>query len=615
MEDISKVKIKVPSLVSVKKFSELLGVGVTDVIKELMKNKILATINDEIDYDTAAVIASDMGFETEEDLEAGSSGAMTLEQLDEILKKEKASGKNLRPRPPVVTILGHVDHGKTTLLDTIRKTSVVEKEAGGITQHISAYQVKKKDQLITFVDTPGHEAFSAMRERGVSLADIAILVVAADDGVRPQTEEVINYLKEKKIPMVVAINKIDKPGANAQKVKQELADREIMIEEWGGNVVSAEISAKQNIGIDELLDMILLVAEVEDLRTDHKRLPLGVVVESHLDPKKGNIATVLVRTGVLKEGQDVVVGKIAGRVRRLEDFKGRQMKEAGPSMPVTVIGLHESPNINDVLQGVIDLKSAKAIQKDFQTVGPQERKMDSQTILKTIEDRNINRLNIILKTDVQGSLEAIDQIFGTIKSDEVGINYIKQGVGDITESDVKLAQTSSAVIFGFNIQPTTVAKRLAEMSNVEIKTYHVIYELVEDIKKRLGDMLGEEVVRTDLGKLKVLAIFKTGKGDMIVGGKVSSGKMVNGENIEVTREPARNASPARSDAASSGEQDDAGGENSLGRGKLSNLQQNKVNVDEVKEGFECGITFLGEAKIKEGDILICFHEDVVKKSL
>ncbi|OGI27069.1 MAG: translation initiation factor IF-2 [Candidatus Moranbacteria bacterium RIFOXYB1_FULL_43_19] len=602
MEATEKVKIKIPSLVSVKKFAELLGLGVTDVIKELMKNKILATINDEIDYDTAAVIASDLGFETEVDLEATGSGAMTLEQLDEILKKEKESGKNLRHRPPVVTILGHVDHGKTTLLDTIRKTSVVEKEAGGITQHISAYQVKKKGEIITFVDTPGHEAFSAMRERGVSFADIAILVVAADDGVRPQTEEVIQYLKEKKIPMVVAINKIDKPNANAQKVKQELADREIVIEEWGGNVVAAEISAKQNIGIDELLDMILLVAEVEDLRADYRRLPLGVVIESHLDPQKGNIATVLVRTGILKEGQDVLAGTIAGRVRRLEDFKGRQMKEAGPSTPVTVIGLNQSPNVNDVLQGMVDLKSAKAMQKDFGANEGGMKKFDSQSMLKSIEDQNVSRLNIILKTDVQGSLEAIDQILGTIKSEEVGINYVKQGVGDITESDVKLGiasssrgrsgQNSGAVVFGFNSQPTTVAKRLAEVNNVEIKTYKVIYELVEDIKRRLEAMLGEDIIRTDLGKLKVLAVFKTGKEDMIVGGKVTSGKMVNEENLEILRD-----------------------DKSIGRGKLSNLQQNKVNVDEVKQGLECGITFLGDAKIKEGDILVCFHEEVVKKTL
>jgi translation initiation factor IF-2 len=602
MEDAEKVsakggsasggKVKIPSLVTVKRFAELLGLGVTDVIKELMKNKILATINDEIDYDTSAVIASDLGFETEEDLEASESGAMTLEQLDEIMKKEKESGKNLRHRPPVVTILGHVDHGKTTLLDSIRKTSVVEKEAGGITQHISAYQVKKKGEIITFVDTPGHEAFSAMRERGVSLADIAILVVAADDGVRPQTEEVIKYLKEKKIPMVVAINKIDKPNANIQKVKQELADRGILVEEWGGDIVSAEVSAKQNIGIDELLDMVLLVAEVEDLKADYKRLPLGVVIESNLDPKKGHMATVLVRTGTLKEGQDVIAGTIAGRVRRIEDFKSRQLKEALPSTPVTVIGLNQSPNVNDVLQGVIDLKAAKAMEKGFQVSGSGTKKFDSQTMLKSIEDQNVNRLNVVLKTDVQGSLEAIDQILSAIKSDEVGINYVKQGVGDITESDIKLGQTSNAVVFGFNSQPTTVAKRLAEMNNVEIKSYKVIYELVEDIKKRLEGMLGEETIRTDLGKLKVLAIFKTGKNDMIVGGKVTSGKMVNEENIEILRD-----------------------EKSLGRGKLSNLQQNKINVDEVKEGNECGITFIGETKIKETDTLVCFHEEIVKKTL
>jgi translation initiation factor IF-2 len=595
MEETGKKQVKIPSRLTVKKFAELLGLGISDVIKELMKNKILATINDEIDFETAAIIAEDLGFSAEEDIEAGGAGAMTLEKLDEILKKEKASAgeAGLRHRPPVVTILGHVDHGKTTLLDTIRKTSVVEKEAGGITQHISAYQVKKKGELVTFVDTPGHEAFSAMRERGVSLADIAILVVAADDGVRPQTEEVIKYLKEKKIPMVVAINKIDKPNANVQRVKQELADREILIEEWGGNIVSAEISAKQNIGIDDLLDMVLLVAEVENLKADYKRLPLGVVIESHLDPKKGNMATVLVRTGTLKEGQDVLAGAIAGRVRRLEDFRGRQIKEAGPSMPVSVIGLHELPNVNDVLQGVADSKSAKTSQKEMVAAGfGGVKKFDAQQMAKNIEDQDIKKLNVILKTDVQGSLEALDQILGAIKSDEVGLNYIRQGVGDITESDVKLAQTSGAVIFGFNIQPTTVAKRLAEMSKVEVKSYRVIYELVDDIKNRLENMLGEEVIRTDIGKLDVLAVFMTGKKDMIVGGKVVSGIMKSGENIEIVR-----------------------GEQVLGRGKLLNLQQNKINVDEVAQGKECGITFDGETKIKEGDALVCFHEEVVKKKL
>jgi len=599
MEEIKPAKIgkvKIPSRLTVKKFSELLELGVSDIIKELMKNKILATINDEIDFETAAVIASDLGFETEEDIESGGASAMTLEKLDEILQKEKESSAEagFRNRAPVVTILGHVDHGKTTLLDTIRKTSIVEKEAGGITQHISAYQVKHKGEIITFVDTPGHEAFSAMRERGVTLADIAILVVAADDGVRPQTEEVIQYLKDKKIPMVVAINKIDKPNANLQRVKQELADREILIEEWGGNIIAAEISAKQNMGIDELLDMILLVAEVENLKADYKRLPLGVVIESHLNPQKGNMATVLVRTGTLKEGQDILVGSATGRVRRLEDFKGRQIKEAGPSMPASIIGLPKLPNVNDVMQGATDLKSAKISQKEMisgEIIGD-VKKFDAQALGKSIEDKNIKKLNIILKTDVQGSLEALEQILSAIKSEEVGINYIRQAVGDITESDVKIGQTSNAIIFGFNVQPTTVAKRLANLNNVEIKSYRVIYELVEDIKKRLEEMLGEDIVRTDIGKLKVLAIFMTGKKEMIVGGKIVSGKMKNGENIEIMRD-----------------------EKILGRGKIKNLQQNKINVDEVAQGNECGITFEGETKIKEGDFLICFHEEVVKKKL
>lgn len=599
MEDIKSAsgekKVKIPSRLTVKKFAEILDLGISDVIKELMKNKILATINDEIDFETAAIIAEDMGFSTEEDIESGGAEAMTLEKLDEVLKKEKASADEagLRHRPPVVTILGHVDHGKTTLLDAIRKTSVVEKEAGGITQHISAYQVKKKGELITFVDTPGHEAFSAMRERGVSLADIAILVVAADDGVRPQTEEVIKYLKEKKIPMVVAINKIDKPNANLQRVKQELADREILIEEWGGSIVSAEISAKQNLGIDELLDMILLVTEVENLKADYKRLPLGVVIESHLDPKKGNMATVLVRTGTLKEGQDILAGSVAGRVRRLEDFKGKQIKEAGPSMPVSIVGLHKLPNVNDVFSGLSGSREAKQIARTRLSSGfAGVKKFDSQQLAKNIEDQDLKKMNVILKTDVQGSLEALDQILGEIKSDEVGLNYIHQGVGDITESDVKLAQTTAAIVFGFNVQPTTVAKRLAEMSKVEIKSYRVIYELVDDIKKRLEEMLGEEIVRSDFGKLSVLAVFMTGKKDMIVGGKVISGSMKSGESVDVVR-----------------------GENVIGRGKLLNLQQNKVDVDEVKQGKECGITFDGETKIKEGDVLLCFHEEAVKKKL
>lgn len=595
MPEVEKKKVNIPPTITVKKFSELLGLPLNTVITELMKNGILATINEQIDFETASIIAQDLGYEvSEEVIEEGT--AMTLEKLLEILKKEKESGEHLQPRPPVVTILGHVDHGKTTLLDTIRKTNVVAKEAGGITQHIRAYQVKKKGRLITFVDTPGHEAFSAMRERGVSIADIAVLVVAADDGVRPQTKEVIEYLLAKKIPTIVAINKIDKPEANVQRVKKDLADHGILLEDWGGQVLSSETSARQNLGIDSLLENILLVAEVEDFKAANKKPALGVVLESHLDPHKGPVAIVLIKTGTLKEGQDIIVGSAHGRVRKIEDFSGKKILEAGPSAPVAVIGLNTAPNTNDILQVVTGKSAAKSKLEELRGLSKtQAGKMGdftAQKLFKTIADEKIKKLNIILKADVQGSLEAVEQILSEIKSDEVAVNYIATGVGNTTESEVRLAQASGAIIYGFNVETTPVARRLAESNKVEIKNYKIIYELVTDIKNRLIAMLPPEIERTDLGKMKVLAIFKTGKKDMIVGGKVTSGKIVNGTLIEVVRN-----------------------DEVIGKGKLSNLQQNKVNVDEVASGNECGITFEGETKIKEGDILVSYKEEVKKKSL
>ncbi|PIR73791.1 MAG: translation initiation factor IF-2 [Candidatus Moranbacteria bacterium CG10_big_fil_rev_8_21_14_0_10_35_21] len=587
-------KIKIPSTVTVKKFSALLALPIGSVITELMKNGILATINEKVDFETASIIASDLGFEAEEDLSQEDVN-MTLEKMLAIIQKENETEENLKPRPPIVTILGHVDHGKTTLLDTIRKTSVVTQESGGITQHISAYQVKKKGQIITFVDTPGHEAFSAMRERGVGIADIAILVVAADDGVRPQTKEVIDYLLAKKIPTIVAINKIDKPGANIQKVKKELGENGILLEDWGGQVLNSEVSAKQNIGIDELLENILLLSEVENFKANKDRDALGVVLESHLDSKRGPVATILVKTGTLKEGQDIIVGSTQGRVRRLEDFSGKRIKEAGPSVPISLIGLDSAPNTNDILQ-VVSSKSA-AHSKSFAIkrsagAGSQEESNLAQKINKDIEGGKIKKLNIILKSDVQGSLEAIQQIISEIKSDEVMTNYISTGIGEITESDVRLAQSSGAVIFGFNAIATTVAKRMAENSQVEIKSYSIIYELVSDIKNRLIALLPEKIERVDFGKMKVLAIFKNGKKDMIVGGKVISGKIVNSSKIEVSRD-----------------------DNIIGKGELFNLQQNKIDTNEVEANNECGITFQGETKIKEGDLLLSYKEEVKKKSL
>lgn len=585
--------IILPSTVTVKKFAELLGLSISTIITELLKNKILATINEEIDFDTASIIAQDLGFETKEEKEATEKETFDLVKLIEICNKEKESGENLASRPPIVTILGHVDHGKTSLLDTIRKTNIAIGEAGGITQHIQAYQVKKRGKIITFIDTPGHEAFSAMRERGVSIADIAILVVAADDGVRPQTKEVIQYLKDKKIPTVVAINKIDKPEANIQKVKQELADNGILIEKWGGDVLCAEISAKQNKGIDNLMESILLVAEVEDFKADPKRSALAVVLEAHLDPQKGPVATALVKTGTLKVGQDIAVGSTWGRIRKIEDSLGKNIISAGPSTPVTIIGINATPNVNDIIQAVSKKSEARTKSEEAGLKTRDEKsQLTKRKIYSAIDEGKIKKLNIILKSDVQGSLEAIQQILSAIKSEELAIEYVEAAVGNITESDIKLAETSGAHIIGFNVIVTPVAKRLAERGSVDIKTFTIIYEVVEEVKVLLVALLPPEIKRTDLGMLAVLAIFKRGKRDMIVGGRVTQGKIAKGTEIEIKRN-----------------------DEIIGRGKLVNLQQNKNNTDEVGQGNECGITFDGDTKIQEGDTLIVFKEEEVKRKL
>lgn len=581
--------ISLPPSVTVKKLAELLHVPVASVITELMKNGILATINEEIDFDTASIIAGELGFETKPALEEVLEGSLTLEGLNNLLAEEKNSGKNLSPRPPIVTILGHVDHGKTTLLDTIRKASVASGEAGGITQHISAYQAKKHKELITFIDTPGHEAFAAMRKRGLSIADIAILVVAADDGVRPQTKEVIEYLKEHKLPVIVAINKIDKPEAKPERVKQELAEHGILFEEWGGDTMCTEISAKSNINIDKLLDNILLVAEVEDFRADQKRDGLAVILESHLDPQKGPVATALVRTGTLKVGQDIVAGGAFGRIRRIEDFAGKNLLSAGPSVPATLYGFNTTPQTNDVVQvvsgkGLARLRSKEALLKD--TTKSKVGKIQSE------EEKEMKRLTIVLKADVQGSLEAIEQILSTIQSDEVVLEILGSGVGSITESDVRTAHNANALLVGFNSEPTSVAKRLAEGSKVEIVTYNIIYKLVDALKDRLTALLPPEIVRTDFGRLSVLALFKTGKRDMIVGGRVSEGKFVRGSLIEIKR-----------------------GDEIVGNGKMLNLQRNKENADEVGQGNECGVVFEGVIKIQVGDTLICYKEEEKRRTL
>ncbi|PID52122.1 MAG: translation initiation factor IF-2 [Candidatus Moraniibacteriota bacterium] len=582
--------IKIPTTITVKKFAEILDMPATDLIAELMKNGIMATINEEIDFDTAAIIAEDLGYSALEDLEVADDEMITLEKLLDICAKEGQSDEKLAPRSPIVTILGHVDHGKTTLLDTIRKASVASGESGGITQHISAYQTRKRGKNITFIDTPGHEAFAAMRERGVSIADIAILVVAADDGVRPQTKEVITYLKEKKIPTIVAVNKIDKPNANPERVKQELAEHEILIEQWGGTVMCNEISAKNNIGITDLLESILLLAEVEDFKANEKRDGLAVVLESHKDEQKGPVATVVVKTGTLKVGQDVNAGKTYGRIRRMEDHRGHAIEKAPPSTPVTIFGLVDTAETNDIIQVANAKRSARLKSQEVAMRLTGDKKQ-----VKSINDNDgIPKFNIIIKSDVQGSIEAIEQILDTIPQQKVAINYIDTGVGNITESDIKMAESADAVIYGFNVVTSSVASRMADDADITVKTYKVIYELVDDIKSQLLALLPEEIERTNVGTLEVLGIFRTEKNKMIIGGRVTDGKVV-----------AKNAKIAvyrNSDEP-------------IGIGDLTNLQHNKVDIDEVKKDQECGMTFAGETKIKVGDTLKIYTEITKEKEL
>ena len=586
----AKQVIKLPLKITVGDLAKEFDVAVTELIKIMMSNGIMANVNELVDYDIAAIIAEELEIKTELDHKAiNDSEELVVDKLAELLKAEQENSKNLTSRPPIVTVLGHVDHGKTTLLDTLKKTKLADKEAGGITQHISSYQVEEKGKLITFIDTPGHEAFQAMRERGASIADIAILVVAADDGVKPQTKEVIKFLAENKIPTVVAINKIDKQNADINRVKQELAENELLIEGYGGDTPFVEISAKNNQGLDELLDTVLLVADMGELTADYDRDALGVVLEAEKDPRKGPLANIIIKTGTLKVGQDVLIGNIKGRVRKIEDYTGTSIAKALPSMPITIYGLPQVPKSNEILQ-IIDAKA----KRKARLLGKEEshRDLNSSAIIDDINASLMNKYSIILKADTQGSLEAIEQVLKTISSKEIVLKIIQTGVGPITEKDIQTAQSGQATVYGFNVHPTQSATQLAEKVEILTKSYNIIYELIEDVKEEMSSRLAPEIKRTDLGRLKVLAIFKNMKKSMIVGGKVMNGKIIKGEQLEILRD-----------------------KQPINKGKLVQLQQNKEEVSEVKENFECGLTFEGNEKIEVGDILLSFKEEEVKRKI
>ncbi len=514
-----------------------------------------------------------------------------------MVKKKKVENLNLLERPPIVVVLGHVDHGKTTLLDYIRKTNVVEKESGGITQHIGAYQIKHHDKLITFIDTPGHEAFSQMRSRGAKVADIAILVVAAEEGVKPQTKEVISHIRKFKIPVVVAINKIDRPTANPQKVTGELAKEGIVVETHGGKIPSINVSAKTGQGVDELLEMILLVAEMEELKADFKKPASGVVIESYLDSQRGPTATLLIQDGTLKKGDIILCGDSYGRVKTLEDFRGDSIERALPSTPTIVSGLNQVPTVGEKFSAVSSEEEAKSM-----IVKPTEKRI-LPIIKKADQPQAEKTFNLILKADVQGSLEAIE---GTLKnipissSDSAGgkeqenitINILKSEVGDISESDVKLAFSTDSTIVGFRVKLPNVIFELAKRQRVRIKTFEIIYELVEEVRRGLTRLLEPEIVREDLGKMKVIAIFRKEKSRMIVGGKVISGRVENRASVNIIRN-----------------------EEKIGKGRVIQLQCNKKDVPEVEKGKEAGILFEGDTVIEEGDVLELYKEEKKKREI
>ncbi|MCG2691083.1 translation initiation factor IF-2 [Candidatus Parcubacteria bacterium] len=583
-----KKEIKIPHFITVRNFAEISGIPVNKILAELMKGGIFSSLNERIDFETAAIVGADLGIEAVLDEKAGGQIEGNENKLKELLGREKIS--DMKPRPPVIVVMGHVDHGKTKLLDAIRRTDVVAGEAGGITQHIGAYQVTRRNKLITFIDTPGHEAFTAMRSRGAKIADIAVLVVAADDGVKPQTIEAHHIIEAVKLPFIVAINKIDKPEANIDKTKQELSNQlKITPEDWGGKTICAQISAKENIGIEDLLDMIILTAEMEEdkIKANPGAKAVGTVIESHINKGEGPVATVLVQNGTLRVGDMLCFdGKMYGKVRALKDYRGQSINEAVPAAPVKIIGLKIAPEVGDVLEvGLGERVKANKMQ-----TGRQERFVKKAE--EKEEDKKVKKINLIIKSDVLGSGEAIEGSLAKIDLPEIKISIIKKGLGNITEGDIVQAETNQAQIIGFNVKMPLPVENLARDKNVSVKIYNIIYELINDMKAQIQALVEPETKRVDSGRLKVLAVFRTEPSSQVIGGKVIEGRVEAGGLVEVLRD-----------------------KQIIGAGKLAKLQSGKQDVNEVEINQECGIQYEGKPVIKEGDILQFYKEEKVYKKI
>lgn len=583
-------QVEIPSVLTVKHLADLLRVTPVDTIKRLMRRGVMASVNQVIDYEVAAAVASDYGYQarTEPLTSRKASRIAEARRKRQAPRAEEAGG--LRPRPPVVTIMGHVNHGKTRLLDAIRQTNVMDQEAGGITQHIGAYQVEVNGQRITFLDTPGHEAFTAMRARGAQVTDITILVVAADDGVMPQTLEAIDHARAAGVPIVVAINKIDRPEANPDLVRQQLADAGLLVEEWGGDVVSAEISAREKLGIDELLENLMVVAEVEELKADPTRPAEGVVIEAEMDRSRGALGRVLVHSGTLRLGDTVVVGETWGRVKAMFNDAGKRVKRAGPSTPVEVLGLNAVPQVGDVLTAVADERQAQAVIDRNRAERERERATPRAVNLTNVYDHltsgRMKELNIILKADVQGSIEPIRTSLEQIAEEEAKVRVIHSGTGNVTESDVMLAVASKAVIIGFNTGSETGARRVAELEGVSIRYYDVIYNLLDDVGKALKGMLEPTYVEVIEGRAEVRAVFSVGRRTKAAGVYVTEGRMLRGAAVRVLRDG-----------------------NVVNESVVSSLRRFKEDAREVATGYECGVGLRDFNDFEVGDILEVFRTE------
>ena len=580
-------EITIPENITVKDLAQEMKKTSAEVIKKLVGLGIMATINNTLDFDTAYLVASEFGITANKKEE--------VKEEDILFDDTEDSPDELKPRPPVVVVMGHVDHGKTSLLDAIRRTNVIEGEAGGITQHIGAYMVNVNGREITFLDTPGHEAFTSMRARGAQITDIAILVVAADDGVKPQTVEAINHAKAAEIPIIVAVNKIDLPGANVEKVKQELMEYSLVPEEWGGDTIFVPISAKKHINIENLLEMVLLVADVKELKANPNKQAKGTVIEARLDKSKGPIASILVQRGTLDVGDTVVVGTSIGRIRAMRNDKGQKIKKAGPSTPVEIMGLTDVPEAGDTFYEVKNEKMAKHLverrkRQEREKELAAQSKVTLSNLFERMESENLKELDIIVKADVQGTAQALKQSLEKLSNEEVRVRVIHSAVGAVSESDVQLAKAAKAIVIAFNVRPSLAAKDMAEKDGVEIKQYSVIYNAIEDVESAMKGMLAPVYEEKVIGNVEVRQTFKVSSVGTIAGAYVLDGKVERNAGVRVIRDNVV-----------------------IHEGKLASLKRFKDDVKEVTKGFECGIQIENYNDIKEGDIIEVYVMEEVKR--